>query len=380
MKGTITVTDPSNANYDKKFAFKNNSPFTSCISKINNTLINNAEDLDTVILIYNLLEYSKNYRKTTGSLWKNYRDEPNIGIGGRNNNVNYSIKDSKSFDYKTNITGKLERFNRTKDAEIVVPLKYLSHFWGTLDMPLINCVINLILTWSENCELTNKATRDTVPAQGGNPAVAAVNNPTNVTFKITDTKLYVPVVTLSTKDDNNFLEQLKSGFKRTIKWNKYRSEMTNQTKTNYLNYLIDPTFTKVNRLFVLSFENEEDRTSFSKYYVPKVEIKDFNVLIDGKSFFDVPVKNKEEAYEKIMSISKNNDYTTGNLLDYEYFSKHYKLIAIDLSKQIELENPDLRQQINFIGKLEDDKATMFFVTEKSEVITFEFLQSSVSII
>ena len=102
--------------------------------------------------------------------------------------------------------------------------------------------------------------------------------------------------------------------------------MTNQTKTNYSNYLIDPTFTKVNRLFVLSFENEEGRTSFWKYYVPKVEIKDFNVLIAGKIFFDVPAKNKEEAYEKIRSIIKNNDYTTGNLLDYEYFSKHYKLI------------------------------------------------------
>ena len=147
-------------------------------------------------------------------------------------------------------------------------------------MPLINCVINLILTWSENCELTNKATRDTVPAQGGNPAVAAVNNPTNVTFKITDTKLYVPVVTLSTKDDNNFLELLKSGFKRTIKWNKYRSEITNHTKTDHLSHLIDPTFTKVNRSFDLLFKNEEDRTSFSKYYLPKVKIKDFKVLID----------------------------------------------------------------------------------------------------
>ena len=89
----------------------------------------------------------------------------------------------------------------------------------------------------------------------------------------------MPVVTLSTKDDN-FLEQLKSGFKRTIKWNKYRSEMANQTKTNHLNYLIDPTFTKVNRLFILLFEYKEDRTSFSKYYVQKVEIKDFNVLND----------------------------------------------------------------------------------------------------
>ena len=131
----------------------------------------------------------------------------------------------------------------------------------------------------------------------------AINAPTNATFKITDTKLYVPVVTLSTENDKKLLEQLRTGFKRTIKWNKYRSEMTNQTKTNNLNYLIDPTFNKVNRLFVLSFENEEDRTYFSKYYTPKVEIKDFNVLIDGKSFFDVPVKN-EEAYKKIMGISK----------------------------------------------------------------------------
>ena len=119
--------------------------------------------------------------------------------------------------------------------------------------------------------------------------------PTNAIFKITDTKLYVPVVTLSTEDDNNVLEQLKSGFQRTIKWDKYRSEMTNQTKTKNLNYLIDPTFNIVNRLFVLSFENEEDSTYFSKYYTTKVEINDFNVLVDRKSFFDVPLKNKEEA-------------------------------------------------------------------------------------
>ena len=97
--------------------------------------------------------------------------------------------------------------------------------------------------------------------------------------------MYVPVVTLSSENDNKLLEQLTTGFKKTIKWNNYRSEMSNQTKNNNLNYLIDPTFTNVNRLFVLSFKNEDDRTSFSKYYVPKVEIKDFNVLIDGKLFF-----------------------------------------------------------------------------------------------
>ena len=131
--------------------------------------------------------------------------------------------------------------------------------------------------------------------------------------------------------------------------------MSNQTKNNNLNYLIDPTFTNVNKLFVLTFQNEDNRTSFSKYYVPKVEIKVFNVLIDEKTFFEIPVKNKEEGYEAIIEMSKNNDYTTGNLLDYEYFKDHCQLTAIDLSKQIELENPDLKQQINFIGRLEEDK-------------------------
>ena len=125
-------------------------------------------------------------------------------------------------------------------------------------------------------------------------------------------------------------------------------------------------------MFVLSFENEDDITSCSKYYVPNVQIKNSNVLIDGKSFFDMPIKNNEKTYEQINEMGRNNDYTTGNLLDYEYFSKHYKLIAIDLSKQIELENPDLKQQINFIGRLEDDKAAMFFIIEKSEETTFTF--------
>ena len=152
-----------------------------------------------------------------------------------------------------------------------------------------------------------------------------------------------------------------------------------QAANNNLNYLIDLAFIHVNRSFVLSFKNENDRTSFSKYYVPKVEVKDLNVLTDGKPVFEIPVKNKEEAHEAIIEMIKNNDYTTGNLLDYEYFSKHYKLIVIDLSKQIELENLDLKQQINFIGRLEED-ATMFFITEEKEETTFDFSQNSVTVV
>ena len=156
--------------------------------------------------------------------------------------------------------------------------------------------------------------------------------------------------------------------------------MSNQTKNSNLHYLIGPTLTNVNRLFVLTFDNEYDRTSFSKYYVPKVEIKDFNVLIDGKPFFEIPVKNKEEAYETIIEMTKNNDYRTGNLLDYEYFKDQYKLIAIDLCKQIELENPDLKQQINFIGRLEENNGTMLFVIGKKEETIFDFSQNSVVVV
>ena len=242
---------------------------------------------------------------------------------------------------------------------------------------MINCEIEVILTWSENCALADI----TVRASGNNNDPPAIVAPNGLKFQITDTKLYVPVVTLPKENDKKLLEQLTSDFKITGKWNKYRSQSNN----NNLNYLIDPTFTKVNRLFVLSFERIEEnnvkkdhRDSFSRYYVPNVKIKDFNVLIDGKSFFDLPVKNEEEAYKKIIDMSKNNDYATGNLLDFAYFKKHYRLIAIDLSKQTKLKDP---QQINFIGKLDKDNgATMFFIIEKSEETTFNFSQNSATII
>ena len=123
----------------------------------------------------------------------------------------------------------------------------------------------------------------------------------------------------------------------------------------------------------------DDRDCFSDYYVPNVGINDFNVLIDEKSFFDLPVKNEEESYEKITDMSNNNDYTTGNLLDFGYFKENHQLIAIDLSKQTKLKDP---QQINFTGKLEnqDHGAPMFFIIEKSEETTFNFSQNSITII
>ena len=167
-------------------------------------------------------------------------------------------------------------------------------------MPLINYEVSLTLTWSENCVLTGITRQAERVAQRGNPARPAINAPTNATFQITDTKLYVPVVSLSTENDKKTLEQLRTEFKRTIKWNKCRSEMTNQTKNSNLNYLSDPIFTKVKRLFVLSFENENDRTSFSKYYVPNLQIEDFDVLIDGKLFFGMPIKMTKKHANKLL--------------------------------------------------------------------------------
>ena len=227
--------------------------------------------------------------------------------------------------------------------------------------------------------LIEKLTKDA--HYNANPRVSKIDNPENAIFQITDTKLYVPVVTLPKENNIKLLEQLKTGFKRTIKWNKYRSQMTIQPQNSNLNYLIDPTFTNVNRLVVLSFtiSNAGDsKDSFSDYYVPNVKKKDFNVLIDGKSFFDFPVQNKEEAYKKIIEISSNNDYTTGNLLDFIYFQESYRIIEIDLSKQTKLKDP---QHICFIGKLDEANGeTIFFIIEKSKETIFNFSQNSVTII
>ena len=156
--------------------------------------------------------------------------------------------------------------------------------------------------------------------------------------------------------------------------------MTTEAINNNLNILIDATFTNVIRLFVLAYQTANDRQSFSQFYLPKVMAKDFNVIIDKIEFFDLPIKTEEEAYEKIIDISRNNEYTTGNLLDCNYFKKYYKLIAIDLSKQQVLqENEDLIQQINFIGKLEE-AANVFIIIEKKENTILEFSQNLPNVI
>ena len=234
------------------------------------------------------------------------------------------------------------------------------------------------MKWNTNCVITSKEQRQ---VDAGPPVVNG--NTTGATLDITDCKLYVPVVTLSKDDEIKLLTNLKSGFKREIIRNKYRSQMTTEEVNNNLNILVDPTFTNVNRLFVLAFEvkvDDDNRQSFSNFYLPNIMVKDYNVIIDKLAFFDLPVKTEEEAYEKIIDISRNNEYTAGNLLDYDYFKNNYKLIAIDLSKQQVLqENDDLIQQINFIGKLEN-AANVFIIIEKKENTILEFSQNFANVI
>ena len=178
--------------------------------------------------MYSLIEYSDNYSKTSENLWQHHRDEPN-------NNT----EDSQSFKSKVKIMGKTPNDGNSKNVQTIVPLKYLSNFWRILEMLLINCETNLILSSSIYCVVTNSSGAETC--------------------EITETKLYVAVVTLSTQDNSKLLQQLKSGFKKWINWNKYESNVKPFAQIRYLNHLINLSFQGVKRLFVLSFEKEDQR-------------------------------------------------------------------------------------------------------------------------
>ena len=249
----------------------------------------------------------------------------------------------------------------------MVPLKYSSNFWRTLEMPLINCEVNLILTWSLTCVLISTNVQNQ-----------------NATFAITDTKLYVPVVTLSTLENTKFLQQLKSGFKRVINWNKYLSKPELLAQNPNLNHLVEPSFQGVNRLFVLAFEYDNHRTIHDRYYLPIVEIKDYNIMINGENVFDQPIKNNKVTYENVRKIAtgQGDDYTTGCLLDYSYFADTYKMIAVDLTKQQALDaDPRAIQQINFTANLDRAGNTrVYFILEEAKETILDFPQGTVKVL
>ena len=248
VKGTITIMAPgvnNNANNirDKRnrpLILRNNAPFVSCITRINGELIEDADDLDIVMSVYNLLEYSKNYRKTIGSLYNYYRDELSDDADD-NNFDNIKVVNSNTFKYKNKITGNTYNVdagtqgydvnkNGTQEVKLTIPLKYLGNFWRALNIPLISCEVSLELKWDKNCIITSLEQRY---IGGGNRD----NAPTGATLAINDCKLYVPAVPLSKDDYFKLLTNLKLGFKRKIIWNKYRSQMnTEAVDYRFTNY------------------------------------------------------------------------------------------------------------------------------------------------
>ena len=225
VKGTITVTAPgvnNNANNirDKRnrpLILKNNAPFVSCITRINGELIEDTDDLDIVMSMHNLLEYSKNYRKTIGSLHNYYRDELSDNADD-NNFDNINVVNSTTFKYKNKITGNTYNVNAsvqgydvnknvTQKIELAIPLKYLGNFWRALNTPLVSCEVSLELKWNKNCIITSLEQR--YIGEGNRD-----NAPTGATLSINDCKLYVPAVTLSKNDEIKLLTDLKSGFKK----------------------------------------------------------------------------------------------------------------------------------------------------------------------
>ena len=259
----------------------NNTAGAAAANNTNNTQIDNVEYIDIVMPIYNLIEYSGNYSKTSGSLWQYCKDIPAVTNDG-NIVIFNGANNTDSLSFKSTIIGTTNDDGDIGNVEIIIPLKYVSNFWRTLKMPWNPCEVKLILTLSESCVIisTNFANQ-------------------NPTFTIRETTLHVPVVTLSTQDNANLLPQLKSGFKRTISWNKYLAKLELLAQNSNLNHLIEPSFQGANRLFVLAFENDDQRTSSKRYCIRNVEIKDYNVMIHRKFFFNQPVKIDKVTYENI---------------------------------------------------------------------------------
>ena len=260
--------------------------------------------------MYNLIEYSGNYSDTSGSLWDFKRDEivNNADVTNDNN--------APSFKYKANLIGNTENNGTKNGVKIAIPLKYLSNFWRSLEMPLINCKVELSLKWYEECILSS----------AGN----------NATFEITDAKLYVPIVTLSVEDNAKLSKLLGEGFKISIYWNKYKVvdntvvSINNANEDKYIRERLDASYQGVKRLFVLAYdntagENQGSINSFKKYFLPRVKMENYNIEIDGRNFYDQSINDSNKQYDEVRKTSagQGDDYTTGCLLDFAYFEKKY---------------------------------------------------------
>ena len=276
VDGTIRATNAVNAT---RLALKNCAPFTKCNLEINDKHVDTAENLDIVMPMYNLIEYSD-------------KDDPVADL---------TANKTDSLKYKIELLGNVTEVAgdaagvRKLNVKVVVPLKYLSNFFRSLEMHLINCKIKINLTWKKECVLST----------GIGEAVFIINN----------TKLYVPVVILSKEDNIDFIEQQNKGFQRSIYWNEYKTKEINEdADANVFKYInLDPSFQGVNRLFVMVYNRangQPTRNGQRKYYLPRIDLEKYNVIIDGRNFYDNPIESDIEKYRE---LKKSNDWKRGRL-------------------------------------------------------------------
>ena len=369
VTGDLKVTGgDENANV----AFKNCAPLTRCVTHINNKHIDTAENIDIITPIYNLIKYSDNFSDTSGSLWRFKRDESSMN--NDRNPINVTICHSSLFRYKSSILGIPADDGVLRNAKIVVTLKYLSNFWRSLEMPLINCKFRLELNWTKNCEMSD--------------------NSGEKTFKITNTKLYVSIFTLSTEYNVKLTKQLTERFKRPVYWNEYKTKIeSKEADANLTRFYLDASFQGVKKLFVLAFNNttvsaannpinninnKVVRDSHRKYFLPRVDITNYKNYRNYRNynygnFYDKVINDQIKKYEEARKIAtgKGDDYT-GCLLDYQYFKDQYQLIAVALSKQKELDaDPKAIQKIEFYGMLKtNSQVRTIFEKSKEKVLEF----------
>ena len=352
------------ANANSRLALKNCAPFTKCNLELNDEHVDTAENLDITMPMYDIIDYSDNYQDSSATFYQYKRDEPREDDAV----ADLTADNSSSFKYKVSLLGNpvLDGNITKRSVKVVVPLKYISNFFRLLEMPLINCKIKLNLTWKKECLLSTDAG--------------------NAVFIINDTKMYVPVVTLSKEDNKDFIEQQNKGFQRSIYWNEYKTKEINENAdANVFKYInLDPSFQGVNRLFVMAYNRangQPTRNWQQKYYLPRIGLEKYNVIIDGRNFYHNPIESDIEKHRELkkVMIGKGEDYTTRSLFDSKYFDKHYKLVAVDLSKQKELyADPRAIQQIAFKYML-GTNSTICWVPEKSKETILEFYKGTVKV-
>ena len=285
VDGTIRGTGGNN---NTRLALKNCAPFTKCNLEINDEHVDTAENLDITMPMYNLIEYSDNYQDSSATLCQYKRDEPPEA-----NAINDLTTDtSSSFKHKVDLLGNpvLDGNIAKKSVKVIVPLKYLSNFFRSLEMPLIIRKIKLNLTWKKECVLSTDVG--------------------DAVFTINDTKMCVPFVTLSKEDNKDFTEQKNKGFQRPIDWNEYKTKEINENAdVNVFTYInLDPCFQGVNKLFVMAYNRangQPTRNGQQKYYLPRIDLEKYNVIIDGRNFYDNPIESNIEKYRE---LKKSNDW------------------------------------------------------------------------